>query len=201
MDRICMYLELKSAILVANHGKQEIDTYAIPQWKWENITMDFVTKLPKTATGQDTIWVIVDRLTKSAHFLPMREDDTLEKLTRHSLKACKRESDMSMLTIQKLHGQVKEPFKQLEGLFPCCVLVFYGRSVEHLSAGIEVEDRTSCGKIEGGNEDSFAQLTPGEHRLESFLHYVNKLPYGEENLTQLSPILIFNTKLDVEFKS
>nr|GFB36144.1 putative reverse transcriptase domain-containing protein [Tanacetum cinerariifolium] len=58
----------------------------IPQWKWENITMDFVTKLPKTAAGQDTIWVIVDRLTKSAHFLPMREDDTLEKLTRQYLK-------------------------------------------------------------------------------------------------------------------
>nr|GEX91654.1 reverse transcriptase domain-containing protein [Tanacetum cinerariifolium] len=38
--------------------------------------MDFVTKLPKTAAGQDTIWVIIDRLTKSAHFLPMREDDT-----------------------------------------------------------------------------------------------------------------------------
>ncbi|GJV99742.1 putative reverse transcriptase domain-containing protein [Tanacetum coccineum] len=44
----------------------------IPQWKWENITMDFVTKLPRTAAGQDTIWVIVDRLTKSAHFLPMK---------------------------------------------------------------------------------------------------------------------------------
>ncbi|GJR28492.1 hypothetical protein Tco_1104724 [Tanacetum coccineum] len=58
----------------------------IPQWKWENITMDFVTKLPKMTTGQDTIWVIVDRLTKSAHFLPMREDDTLEKLTRQYLK-------------------------------------------------------------------------------------------------------------------
>ncbi|GJW58047.1 putative reverse transcriptase domain-containing protein [Tanacetum coccineum] len=58
----------------------------IPQWKWENITMDFVTKLPKTTTGQDTIWVIVDRLTKSAHFLPMKEDDTLEKLTRQYLK-------------------------------------------------------------------------------------------------------------------
>nr|GFA85627.1 putative reverse transcriptase domain-containing protein [Tanacetum cinerariifolium] len=48
--------------------------------------MDFVTKLPKTATGQDTIWVIVDRLTKSAYFLPMREDDTLDKLTRQYLK-------------------------------------------------------------------------------------------------------------------
>ncbi|GJZ91654.1 putative reverse transcriptase domain-containing protein [Tanacetum coccineum] len=58
----------------------------IPQWKWDNITMDFVTKLPKTKTGQDTIWVIVDRLTKSAHFLPMREDDMLEKLTRLYLK-------------------------------------------------------------------------------------------------------------------
>ncbi|GJT88755.1 putative reverse transcriptase domain-containing protein [Tanacetum coccineum] len=46
----------------------------IPVWKWENITMDFVTKLPKTSTGQDTIWVIVDRLTKSAHFLPMKEE-------------------------------------------------------------------------------------------------------------------------------
>ncbi|GJS17897.1 putative reverse transcriptase domain-containing protein [Tanacetum coccineum] len=48
--------------------------------------MDFVTILPKTTTGQDTIWVIVDHLTKSAHFLPMREDDTLEKLTRQYLK-------------------------------------------------------------------------------------------------------------------
>ncbi|GKF19890.1 putative reverse transcriptase domain-containing protein, partial [Tanacetum coccineum] len=44
-------------------------------WKWENITMDFVTKSPKTLTGQDTICVIVDRLTKFAHFLPIREND------------------------------------------------------------------------------------------------------------------------------
>nr|GEW34449.1 putative reverse transcriptase domain-containing protein [Tanacetum cinerariifolium] len=58
----------------------------IPQWKWENITMDFVTKLPKTAAGQDIIWVIIDHLTKSAQVLPMREDDTLEKLTRQYLK-------------------------------------------------------------------------------------------------------------------
>ncbi|GJW46626.1 putative reverse transcriptase domain-containing protein, partial [Tanacetum coccineum] len=58
----------------------------IPQWKWENITMEFVTKLPKTTTGQDKIWVIVDRLTKSAYFLHMQEGDTLEKLTRQYLK-------------------------------------------------------------------------------------------------------------------
>ncbi|GJW84569.1 putative reverse transcriptase domain-containing protein [Tanacetum coccineum] len=58
----------------------------IPQWKWENITINFVNKLLRTTAGQDTIWVIIDRLTKSAHFLPMREDDTLEKLTRQYLK-------------------------------------------------------------------------------------------------------------------
>ncbi|GJS91566.1 putative reverse transcriptase domain-containing protein [Tanacetum coccineum] len=58
----------------------------IPVWKWKNITMDFVTKLPKTSTGQDTIWVIVDRITKSAHFLPMKETDSMEKLTRQYLK-------------------------------------------------------------------------------------------------------------------
>ncbi|GJY93344.1 putative reverse transcriptase domain-containing protein [Tanacetum coccineum] len=48
--------------------------------------MDFVTKLPKTANGQDMIWVIVDLLTKSAHFLPIRGVDSLEKLTRQYLK-------------------------------------------------------------------------------------------------------------------
>nr|GFA91303.1 putative reverse transcriptase domain-containing protein [Tanacetum cinerariifolium] len=57
-----------------------------PQWKWDNITMDFVTKLPRTSSGYDIIWVIVDCLTKSAHFLPMREDDSMDKLTKLYLK-------------------------------------------------------------------------------------------------------------------
>ncbi|GJU01965.1 putative reverse transcriptase domain-containing protein [Tanacetum coccineum] len=61
-----MYQDLKKLYCWPNM-KAEIATY------WENITMDFVTKLPKTSTGQDEIWVIVDQLTKSAHFLPMKE--------------------------------------------------------------------------------------------------------------------------------
>nr|GEY97214.1 hypothetical protein [Tanacetum cinerariifolium] len=56
--------------------------HAIPMWKWDNITMDFVTKLPKSSQGLDTIWVIVDRLTKSAYFLPIRENDPLDILAR-----------------------------------------------------------------------------------------------------------------------
>ena len=48
--------------------------------------MDFITKLPKTPSGSDTIWVIVDRLTKSAHFLPIKENEKMEKLTKTYLK-------------------------------------------------------------------------------------------------------------------
>ncbi|GJW29758.1 putative reverse transcriptase domain-containing protein [Tanacetum coccineum] len=51
----------------------------IPEWKWEKLAMDFITKLPKSSSGFDTISVIVDRLTKSAHFLPIREDYKTEK--------------------------------------------------------------------------------------------------------------------------
>nr|GFA62807.1 hypothetical protein [Tanacetum cinerariifolium] len=58
----------------------------IPKWKWDNITMDFVTKLPKSSQDYDTIWVIVDRLTKSAIFTPMRETDPMDKLERMYLK-------------------------------------------------------------------------------------------------------------------
>ncbi|GKE90707.1 putative reverse transcriptase domain-containing protein, partial [Tanacetum coccineum] len=58
----------------------------LPQWKWDNITMDFVTKLPKLSQGYDAIWVIVDRLTKPAIFTPMRKTDSMEKLARMYLK-------------------------------------------------------------------------------------------------------------------
>ncbi|GKA46937.1 reverse transcriptase domain-containing protein [Tanacetum coccineum] len=58
----------------------------IHTWKWERITMEFVTKLPKTSSGHDTIWVIVDRLTKLAHFIPIRETDSMETLTRLYIK-------------------------------------------------------------------------------------------------------------------
>ena len=51
----------------------------IPEWKWEEIGMDFITGLPMTKKNKDMIWVIVDRLTKSAHFLAVNQKDTAEK--------------------------------------------------------------------------------------------------------------------------
>ncbi|KAD6794782.1 hypothetical protein E3N88_05678 [Mikania micrantha] len=54
----------------------------IPMWKWDQISMDFITKLPRTSRNHDSIWVIVDRLTKSAHFLPIREDYSMDRLAK-----------------------------------------------------------------------------------------------------------------------
>ena len=52
----------------------------IPQWKWDNITMDFVSGFHLTQQKHDSIWVIVDRLTKSAHFIPVRIDYSMDRL-------------------------------------------------------------------------------------------------------------------------
>ncbi|GKB41825.1 putative reverse transcriptase domain-containing protein [Tanacetum coccineum] len=54
----------------------------IPKWKWESITIDFITMLPRTRNGHDAIWVVVDRLTKSTHFLAIHKDYSMEKLAR-----------------------------------------------------------------------------------------------------------------------
>ncbi|KAI3739873.1 hypothetical protein L2E82_30285 [Cichorium intybus] len=62
------------------HGK--LQPLEIPEWKWEHITMDFITKLPRTPRHMDTIWVIVDRLTKSAHFLPIQETYSAKELAK-----------------------------------------------------------------------------------------------------------------------
>lgn len=58
----------------------------LPVWKWERITMDFITKLPRTASGCDTIWVIVDRLTQSSHFHAISENESIDKLGRLYVK-------------------------------------------------------------------------------------------------------------------
>ena len=78
----------------------------IPEWKWENIAMDFITKLPKTTGGYDAIWVIVDRLTKSAHFLAIKETDNMERLTRAYLKE-----------IVRLHGVPKSIISDRDSRF------------------------------------------------------------------------------------
>ncbi|GJR41099.1 reverse transcriptase domain-containing protein [Tanacetum coccineum] len=90
----------------------------IPIWKWEGIAMDFVTKLPRTSSGHDTIWVIVDRLTKYAHFLPMREDYKMEMLARLYLN--------EIVARHGTDGQSERTIQTLEDMLKACVLDFRG---------------------------------------------------------------------------
>ncbi|GJR72364.1 putative reverse transcriptase domain-containing protein [Tanacetum coccineum] len=108
--------------------------HKIPQWKWDNITMDFVTKLPRTSSGYDTIWVIIDRLTKSAHFLPMRENDSMDKLTRLSFqKALGTRLDMSIAYHPQTDGQSERTIQTLEDMLRACVINFGNGWDRHLA--------------------------------------------------------------------
>ncbi|XXG47249.1 hypothetical protein AAC387_Pa02g1923 [Persea americana] len=68
----------------------------IPEWKWKHITMEFVSSLPTTKRGNNAIWVIVDHLTKSAHFIPMK---TGSKMHMAPL------ADLFVTEIVSRHGQ------------------------------------------------------------------------------------------------
>ncbi|GJU01560.1 putative reverse transcriptase domain-containing protein [Tanacetum coccineum] len=133
---------------------KNLTTEDVGEWKWEKTTMDFVTKLPKMANGYDTIWVIIDRLTKSAHFLPIRENDPMEKLmklymkevvTRHGVpvsiisdrdgrftslfwqalhKALGTRLDMSTAYHPETDGQSERTIQTLEDMLRACVLDF-----------------------------------------------------------------------------
>ncbi|GJR84748.1 putative reverse transcriptase domain-containing protein [Tanacetum coccineum] len=155
---------LTCAKVKAEHQRQSglLVQPEIPQWKWDNITMDFVTKLPKSSQGYDTIWVIVDRLTKSAIFIPMKETDPLEKLARMYLKEvvtrhgipvsiiCDRDPrfasnfwrslqkalgtslDMSTAYHPQTDGQSERTIQTLEDMLRACVIDFGNGWVKHL---------------------------------------------------------------------
>ncbi|GJT78124.1 putative reverse transcriptase domain-containing protein [Tanacetum coccineum] len=83
---IGQYIEKWNICLQVKAGHQRpygsLQPLEIPMWKWDHITMDFIIRLPKTKKGHDAIWVIVDRLSKSTHFLPIRETFSIENLAR-----------------------------------------------------------------------------------------------------------------------
>nr|GFA75256.1 putative reverse transcriptase domain-containing protein [Tanacetum cinerariifolium] len=96
---------------------------AIPEWKWDNIIMDFITKLPKSSQGIDTIWVIVDRLIKSAHFLPIRENDPLDKLKSFQ-KALGTDIFMSTAYHPETDSKSERTIQTLEDMLRACVIDF-----------------------------------------------------------------------------
>nr|GEZ02492.1 reverse transcriptase domain-containing protein [Tanacetum cinerariifolium] len=105
----------------------------IPKWKWEYMTMDFVTGLPRTLSGYDSIWVIVDRLTKSAHFLPKKKTDSIEKLAELYLKeiVCKHGVPVSVIS-DRDDGQSERTIQTLEDMLWACVIDFGSSWDKHL---------------------------------------------------------------------
>ncbi|XP_021718806.1 uncharacterized protein LOC110686493 [Chenopodium quinoa] len=79
--------------------QEKVQSLEVPKWKWDSISMDFVGALPKTKAGNDTIWVIVDRLTKSAAFIPMRSNWTMDQLGRAYVKWLDRKNDSDHLDL------------------------------------------------------------------------------------------------------
>ncbi|GJS56922.1 putative reverse transcriptase domain-containing protein [Tanacetum coccineum] len=123
-----MYQDLKLLYWWPNM-KADIATY------WEGITMDFGSRLPRTPSGYDTIWVIVDRLTKSTHFLPMKKMDSMEKLMRLYLKeieALGTNLDMSTAYRPQTDGQSERTIQTLEDMLRACMIDFGSSWDRHL---------------------------------------------------------------------
>nr|GEZ40792.1 putative reverse transcriptase domain-containing protein [Tanacetum cinerariifolium] len=98
---------VEKPVEIVNREVKRLKRSRIPLVK-DNITMDFFTKLPKSSQGYDTIWVIVDRLTKSAIFTPIRETDPMDKLARIYLK------ERSLQNALELNQETTEKIVQIK---------------------------------------------------------------------------------------
>nr|GEV37368.1 putative reverse transcriptase domain-containing protein [Tanacetum cinerariifolium] len=121
-----MYQDLKKLYWWPNM-KAEIATYVSKCLTCAKVKIEY----QKPSAGQDTIWVIIDRLTKSAYFLPMREDDTLEKKSFN--KALGTRLDMSTAYHPETDGQSERTIQTLEDMLRTCVLDFGKGWDKHLS--------------------------------------------------------------------
>ncbi|GJY37500.1 putative reverse transcriptase domain-containing protein [Tanacetum coccineum] len=117
------------------------DLYLWPEMKkdialYENITMDFINKLPRTSSGHDSIWVIVDRLTKSAHFLAIRGDYKTERLARlyinEIIERYGTQLDLSTAYHPETDGQSERTIQTLEYMLIDCAIDFGGNWDTHL---------------------------------------------------------------------
>ncbi|GJS14797.1 putative nucleotidyltransferase, ribonuclease H [Tanacetum coccineum] len=105
----------------------------IPKWKWDNITMDFITKLPRSKSGHDTIWVVVDRLTKSTHFLATHEDYNMEKLARLYIDEIVARHGVPVTAYHpQTDGQSERTIQTLKDMLRACVIDFGGSWDVHL---------------------------------------------------------------------
>ncbi|GJW23120.1 reverse transcriptase domain-containing protein [Tanacetum coccineum] len=109
----------------------------IPEWKWDKISIDFITKLPRSKNGHDTIWVIVDRLTKSAHFMAIREYYSTKRLARIYIDEIVVRHRVPVSIISDRDGRFtsrccERTIQTLEDMLRACVIDFGGSWDVHL---------------------------------------------------------------------
>ncbi|KAA3473055.1 DNA/RNA polymerases superfamily protein [Gossypium australe] len=108
----------------------------IPEWKWERVTMDIVSRLPLSPKKKDAIWVIIDRLTKSAHFIPVCMDFSSDRLPElyTGWSAClhyfRQRSSICILILEQAASSFG--YAILEDVLRCCVLEFEGNREKYL---------------------------------------------------------------------
>ncbi|GJV00271.1 putative reverse transcriptase domain-containing protein [Tanacetum coccineum] len=138
----------------------------IPQWMWDNITMDFITKLPKLSQSYDTIWIIVDRLTKSVIFVPMRETGPMENMARVYLKEVVTRHGIPVSIIyDRDPRQNKRTIQTLEDMMHACVIDFGKGWVNHLPL---VEFSYNCTVLKHLRIESASLMLFVGPRLEKF---------------------------------
>nr|GEU42618.1 hypothetical protein [Tanacetum cinerariifolium] len=122
-EKVIAYASRQMKIHEKNYTTRDLElgsiVFALKTWRHylyrtnDNITIDLITKLPKSSQGYDTIWVIVDRLTKSVIFLPVRETDPMEKLARMYIKDVVTRHEVPVLIICDHYPRSSKEFKLL----------------------------------------------------------------------------------------
>ncbi|WMV45430.1 hypothetical protein MTR67_038815 [Solanum verrucosum] len=105
---------------------------SMPEWKWERITMDFVSGLPRTQRNHDAIWVIMDRLTNSAHFLAIRMDYSLERLAELYINEIVRLHGILVSIVSDTDGQSERVIQILKDMLRACIMEFEGSCDKYL---------------------------------------------------------------------
>ncbi|KAF3682812.1 putative pentatricopeptide repeat-containing protein, chloroplastic-like [Capsicum annuum] len=106
--------------------------FSIPTWKWEKANMDFVMGLPRTRYQYDSVWVIVDRMTKSAYFLPVHTSFPAEDYAKLNVRELVRLHEVSLSIISDRDGQVERTIQTLEDMMRACAIDFKGSWDDHL---------------------------------------------------------------------
>ncbi|KAA3483733.1 integrase [Gossypium australe] len=167
-------LEFVSRCLLCQQVKAEhqvpsglLQPVMIPEWKWDRVTMDFVSGLHLSLKKKDVIWVVVDRLTKSAHFIPVRTDYSLDKLV-----------ELYISEIVRLHGV---PVSIISDKDPRFTLRFWKKLQEAL--GTRLNFSTAFHPQTDGQSERVIQI------LEDILHPSHIISMSE---IEIQPNMTYN---------